>query len=177
MLNDVILAVVDEVRDFGVIFDSRLNFDAHIHQTVVRAFVRANLIHKCYVSRDIFTLSRAYKVYVRPIKYASCVWSPYHGSKTKQVESVQKRFTKRLAGCALLNCDARLSRLGLESLEMRRLKYDLLYTYKIIFDLVSDAAMNMFTLTITLYIKQVLEATPTRCTRIITALTRANTFF
>jgi len=152
LLNDVTLAVVDEVRDLGVIVDSRLKFDAHIHQTVVRAFVRSNLIHKCFVSRDIFTLIRAYKVYVRPIvEYATCVWSPYHVSKTKQIESVQRNFTKRLPGCALLSYKARLTRLGLESLEMRRLKYDLLYTYKIIFGLVSDAAMNMFTLTNTLY--------------------------
>ena len=44
IFNDVSLAVVDEVRDLGVVVDSRLRFDAHIHQTVVRAFVRANLI-------------------------------------------------------------------------------------------------------------------------------------
>ena len=64
---------------------------------------------------------------------------------------MQRRFTKRLPGSALLNYEARLSRIGLESLEMIRLKYDVLYTYKIIFGLVIDAAMNMFTLTNTLY--------------------------
>jgi len=52
---------------------------------------------------------------------------------------------------ALLNCEARLSSLGLQSLEIRWLTYDLLYTYKIVFGLVSDAAMNMFTLTNSLY--------------------------
>jgi len=30
-LNDISLAVVDEVRDLGAIVDSRLKFDAHIH--------------------------------------------------------------------------------------------------------------------------------------------------
>ena len=129
-----------------------IEFYAHIHQTVVRAFVIANLIHKCFVSRDIFTLIRTNKVYVRPIvEYASFVWSPYHVSKTKQIEFVQWCFTKRLPGCALLSYEARLSRLGLESLEMRRLKYDFLHTWKIIFGIISDAAMNIFTLTSTLY--------------------------
>jgi len=152
-LNDISLAVVYEVRDFCVIVDSRLKFDAHIHQTVLRAFVWANLIHKCFVTRNIFTLIRAYKVYVRPmVEYASCVWSPYHVSKTKQIVSVQRNFTKRLPGYALLNYEVRLSRLGLQSLEMRRLKYDLLYTYKIVYGLVSDAAINMFTLTNSLYL-------------------------
>ena len=45
LLNDVSLAVVDEVRDLGVIIDSRLTFHTHIKQTVVHATVRANLIH------------------------------------------------------------------------------------------------------------------------------------
>ena len=84
ILNDVSLAVVDKVKYLGVVVDSRLKFDAHIHQTVARAFVRANLIHKCFVSRDIFTLIRAFKVYVRPmVEYASCAWSPYHTNKIK----------------------------------------------------------------------------------------------
>jgi len=49
-------------------------------RTVVhaRAFIRSNLILKCFVSRDVSTLMRAFTVYVRPIlKCASCVWSPY----------------------------------------------------------------------------------------------------
>jgi len=54
MLNDISLAVVDEVRDLGVIVDPRLTFTRQ-----VRAFVRVNLIHKCFVSRDIFTLIQA----------------------------------------------------------------------------------------------------------------------
>ena len=44
-----------------------------------------------------------------------------------------------------------MQRLGLDSLEMRRLRQDLLFTYKILFNLVSGAADNMFTLTNALY--------------------------
>jgi len=131
MLNDISLAEVYEVWDLGlgVIVDSRLKFDANIHQTVVRAFVRANLIHKCFVSHDTFTLIRPYKVYVGPmVECTSCVWSPYHVSKTKQIESVQRNFPKRLPGYALLKYEARLSRLGLQSLEIRRLILALLLT-------------------------------------------------
>ena len=77
LLNNDKLAVVDTVKDLGVAIDYRLTFDVHVRQIVARAFVRANLIHKCFVSRDIITLMRAFKVYVRPIiEYASCVWSP-----------------------------------------------------------------------------------------------------
>jgi len=52
-------------------------FHSHINKMVARAFIRSNLIHKCFVSRDVATLMRAFTVYVRPIlEYASCVWSP-----------------------------------------------------------------------------------------------------
>ena len=51
----------------------------------------------------------------------------------------------------LLSYKERLQRLGLESLEMRRLRCDLLYTYKIVFGLTSEAAKNMFTFTSSLY--------------------------
>jgi len=47
-LNDNIFHVVGEVKDLGVIVDSHLSFDAHISKTVARAFMRTNLICKCF---------------------------------------------------------------------------------------------------------------------------------
>ena len=40
-----------------------------------------------------------------------------------------------------------MSLLGIESLEIRRLKQDLIFTYKIVFGLVNNAASDLFTLT------------------------------
>ena len=146
------LAVVGETKDLGVIVDSHLTFGAHIDQMVAKAFVRSNLIHKCFVSRDVSTLVRAFVVYVRPIlEYASCVWSPHHVGRIKQIESVQRRFTKRLPGYATLDYKSRLQRLGMDSLEMRRLRQDLIYTYKIVVDLVDGAANDMFTTSSNMY--------------------------
>jgi len=66
LLNNICLAVVDEVNDLGVVIDSCLTSHTHIRKNVVRASVRANLIHKCFISRDAFTLIRVFEVYVRP---------------------------------------------------------------------------------------------------------------
>ena len=96
---------------------------------------------------DTATLTRAFIVYVRPLlEYASCVWSPYQIGRISQIESVQRKFTKRLRGLAMLSYGERLSCLGLESLEMRRLRQDLVYCYKIIFGHVSGACSELFTL-------------------------------
>jgi len=69
----------------------------------------------------------------------------------KLIESVQRKFTKRLPGYASLSYKDRLSRLELDSLEFRRLRYDLLLTYKIVFGLTDVAASDMFTLTSSLH--------------------------
>jgi len=57
----------------------------------------------------------------------------------------------RLPGYTSLCYKERSSRLDLDSLKMRWLRHDLLYTYKIIINLVSEAANDMLTLVNTLY--------------------------
>jgi len=64
-----------------------------------------------------------------------CVWSPHHGHAIDKVESVQRRFTKRLPGFH----SARLDKLNLQS---RRVA-DLILTYKIIFGL-TDIDLNVY---------------------------------
>ena len=50
----------------------------------------------------------------------------------KRVESVERRFIKRLSGMTNLTYNERLASLGLESLELRGLLQDLVCTYKIL---------------------------------------------
>ena len=139
------LCDVNAVRDLGVLIDRSLKFDNHIRDIVTRACTRANLIHKCFRSRDTSTLVRAYITYVRPLlEYASSVWSPHLLKDIKRVESVQRRFTKRLPGMGDKTYSRRLTDIGLESLELRRLQQDLVLTYKILFSKLVVNYENMF---------------------------------
>ena len=72
LINNV-MENVDRVRDLGVIVDSKLTFAPHIDQVVARAFIRANLINRCFISRNVATLLRAFWVYVRPILDRVCI--------------------------------------------------------------------------------------------------------
>ena len=82
-------------------------------------------------------MMQAFLTYVRPtLEYASPIWSPHTLKDITAIESVQRRFTKRLTGLFDLNYHDRLSNLGLETLELRRIKNDLILAYKIIFGLV-----------------------------------------
>jgi len=74
------------------------------------------------------------------------VWSPYYGYAIDKVESVQRRFTKRLDGFHDIEYPTRLNKLNLQSLEYRRLVADLILTYKIIFGLVDIDPNDYFCL-------------------------------
>jgi len=78
------------------------------------------------------------------LEYASPVWSPHHVGKIIIIESVQRRFTKRLPRLKHVIYKDRLQQLGLETLEMRRLRQDLVFTYKVIFGLVSNSCNELF---------------------------------
>ena len=62
----------------------------------------------------------------------------------EKFESVQRRFSKRFTCCSDLMYCERLATLGLDRLELRRLRFDLIYVYKILFGMVQTDASNFF---------------------------------
>ena len=82
-LNSITMTRANEFKDLGFIIDENLKFILHINHVIAKASVRACLIRKCFVSKNVPTLIHAFKTHVWPIlEYASCVWSPniYHGN-------------------------------------------------------------------------------------------------
>jgi len=62
------------------------------------------------------------------------------------IESVQRKFTKRIPSISGLTYYSRLQALGLESLEIRRLHTDVLLAYRIMFGMVRLNSNEFFTL-------------------------------
>ena len=122
------------VKDLGVLIDDELTFSPHINSIVHKASCRSILIFKSFISRNTKTLVRAFITYVRPIlEYCSPIWTPSTIKDTTAIESVQRRFTKKLPGLFNYSYDERLQKLGLERLEARRIRADLILCYKILF--------------------------------------------
>ena len=107
----------------------RILVSGHINHIVAKASLRAKLILKCFITCDPKLLSKAFSVFAaRPIlEFSSVVWSPYFKTDINKIESVQKRFTK--ACLPKLNYDERLSMLGLQTLENRRIMSELTVNY------------------------------------------------
>ena len=87
------------------------------------------------MSGNISLLVRAFLVHLRPaLEYNSVAWSPHLKQDIMKIEKVQ-RLTKRLRGYRHKSYVDRLAKLGLPSLELRRLHLDLIYCYKVVFGL------------------------------------------
>ena len=73
-----------------------------------------------------------YKSLVRPLlEYANAVWCPYLRKHIDAIENVQKHYTKHILELKDMNYQERLLNLGVPSLEFRRIRGDLIKTYKI----------------------------------------------
>ena len=84
---------------------------------------------------------------MRPVlEYNSVIWSPSLKKDINLVESVQRKFTKRLPGLSTCSYSERLKILSLETLEMRRLRNDLTTLYKLIFENIITNQEQFFTL-------------------------------
>ena len=92
-------------------------------------------ILRAFSSKHVWTLLKAFITYVRPkLEYNSPVWNPYLKKDTLLLKSVQKKFTRNV----FLRCNIpfrsyadRLDKLGIKSLECRRLQFDIILMFKI----------------------------------------------
>ena len=93
-----------------------------------------------FVSRDINLLIRAFITYVRPlVEYNTVFWSPSALRDIDALESIQRRFTKRLSGLKHMPYAKRLKYLNLPSLELRRIRADMYWCYKTVYGLVASS--------------------------------------
>ena len=127
----------DEALDLGIIVDGKLQFSKHCIEKVRKASSILHFLFTCFQTRKTKFLIRMYQTFVVPIlDYGAIIYHPHSAKNIRLVESVQRYFTRRLfPSDRLLNYQERLSILNLESLEFRRIKMDLIATYRILYGL------------------------------------------
>ena len=91
---------------------------------------------------------KLYVQYVRPhLEFASPAWSPWSELDKSLLEKVQNRAVNQVAGLQGKTYEEKCEELGLETLEKRREKQDLLQTYKILHGVDKVDPSSLFTLT------------------------------
>ena len=132
-------------KDLGVVFDNKLKFDLHVQSAINKANKMTGIIKRTFSFLDIPSFMRLYKAMIRPhLEYGNIIWSSSNLIRqSKAIENVQRRATKLLPAIKDLTYEARLRALKLPSLKSRRLRGDLIQTYKII-NQVDDVDTNHF---------------------------------
>ena len=135
-IGDIVLSEKETVRDLGVIVSKSLKPSSHCSVIAKKALNRGNLILRALRTSHVETLMLAYKVFVRPLlEYCTPVFSPQYVDDANVIERVQRNYIRRVYARNNLHQSIYRLRLknaevNLETLELRRAKFDLLMIYK-----------------------------------------------
>ena len=141
-------------KDLGVIVDPKLLFDDHVSQTVKKASRLCGMLVSNIQCKEKDIMVPLFKALVRPVlEYGNSVWTTCLKKHNTTIENVQRRFTKKIVGLQELSYEQRLETIKLPSLEFRRLRGDMIETYKIIHGIYDENTTN------TLFHKNVLTNT------------------
>lgn len=128
-----ILSPVCSLRDLGVLVSHSLSWSSHIHNIADKARQKASWVLSVFHTRSPAVMMSLYKSMVRSLlEFCSPLWNPTKISDIQEVESVQRTFTTRIAGCQDLDYWERLQKLSLMSLQRRRERFIIIHMWKIL---------------------------------------------
>ena len=120
-------------RDLGILVDSSLKFHLHISEVCHKGNGVANSILRGTLCRSPEFMVQVFVAHIRPIiDFGSVVWNTGYVGDLRMLESVQRRWTKKVVGFADLPYSTRLSLLNLFSIKGRLLRSDLILVWKIL---------------------------------------------
>ena len=131
--NGALINLKDSVRDLGVTITSDAKFDTHINATVQKCRKQMGWILRVFSTREERPMMTLYKSLVMPIaEYCCQLWSSLSVGLITAIEGLQRTYTSKIAGLQGLNYWERLRKLSLYSLQRRRERYIIIYTWKIL---------------------------------------------
>lgn len=132
-IGDERLETVTEEKDLGVNIHQSLSPSKNVARVVKTANQRLGMIRRTYVDKNSNNIMRLYKTLVRPqLEYCVQAWRPYLQKDIDNIESIQRRATKMCSDLRNCEYETRLKKADLMSLEIRRLRADLIEVFKII---------------------------------------------
>ena len=133
------ISEVQHVRDLGVTLSNDATFKQHIHERCELVKDKISWVLRTFRSRDRLPMLTLWKsLILNHLEYCSQLWSPSTVGHTQSLELLQKSFISRIYGIGELSYWDQLETLNLYSLERRRERYQVLYTWKILEGLVPN---------------------------------------
>lgn len=142
-IGNTILTPSEYIKDLGVFISRNLKPSHHCQSIAMNALRTSACIFRNFTTRSHEFLTQMFVSFVRSkVEYATTVWSPWLQKDIDLIEHVQRSYTYRILHTRG-NYAERLHNLNLESLEIRRLYFDLVEVFKIIHG-ISDISCHEF---------------------------------
>ena len=104
-------------------------------------------ISRSFHFRDRKTFLKLYTTYVRVhMEFAVPAWSPWQLGDIRKLEAVQQQAVNMISGLQGSTYEEKLSELGLQTLHERRVKFDMVETFKIVKGFSNSPHTRWFTL-------------------------------
>ena len=127
------LGVTTCEKDIGVLVTNDLKPSPQCAAAATKANQLLGRMARAFSYRDKYTWIKLYKVYIRPhLEYCVQSWSPWLRSDIDLLENVQKRVLRMTSGLLGQTYPEQLKEVDLTTLEDRRVRGDLIQTWKIL---------------------------------------------
>ena len=137
----------EEEKDLGIIITEDLHWDAHIAMCIKKANTMIGMVKRTFTYMDKDMFNSLYKTLIRPmLEYCPQVWNPHLARNIVALEKVQRRATKIVPELKNLPYEQRLLALKLYPLEDRRLRGDMIATFKMMKGLLTIDTNNLIPL-------------------------------
>lgn len=152
-INGIPIERVEEMRDLGVIMDTKLSFTSHMEYVKRKADNKLAFVKReCYKTFKLDNAKLLYSSLVRShLEFASTIWSPFHQTHRDRVESTQKQAVmfmhndyknREENNYVLAPYNDRSHELNLMSLARRRVNSSALWIHKIISGKIQSPALR-----------------------------------
>ena len=132
-MGGIQLEGVGQEKDVGVIISDNLRPSLQCAKAAKKANAVLGQLSRGVTYRDKECFMSLYQTYVRPhLEYAVAAWSPWTLGDKEVLEAVQRRAVRMVTNLTGKTYQARLSELGMTTLEQRRERGDLIQAYKVI---------------------------------------------
>ena len=119
--DDVLITQVEQVTDLGVMMESSAKFDAQVRSAALMGSRYAGWVLRVFATRQERPMLTLFKSLVLSrLEYCSALWSPQRLGLIRELENVQRSFTRKIAGMQYHSYEERLRLLSLFSLERSR---------------------------------------------------------
>ena len=131
--KDLMIESTYSTKDLGIRVSASADFSEHIEEVKCKGKRMAGWILRTFQTREAKPMMTLFKSLVLPLmEYCCILWSPGAILKVRELESVQRFFTSKIAGLSNMDYWERLTYLKLYSLERRRERYAIIYIFKIL---------------------------------------------